>query len=253
MKVTYIHHSSFLVETESCYLLFDYYKGKIPELSPGKSLYVLASHSHYDHFDKSIFKLARKHPDVTYILSDDISKSSVPMAQRHQTVFVGPYHTWSDNKIKVETLKSTDLGVAFWVTVNAQGGRVQGTAGSAAKDPAATSAATPINIYFAGDLNDWNWDGDAGDIALEQDYLKELQRIQGRTADAAFVPVDPRLGKRFALGLAYFIKYVDAKTIFPMHFWKKYDVIDRVKHNPSTSAVADRIADISYEGEEYTL
>lgn len=235
MKVTYIHHSSFLVETDSCYLLFDYYKGKIPELSPGKSLYVLASHSHYDHFDKSIFKLARKYSDVTYILSDDIPKSSVPMAQRNQTVFIGPYHTWSDSKIKVETLKSTDLGVAFWVTVSAQ------------------SSAAPLNIYFAGDLNDWNWDGDAGDIALEQDYLKELQRIQGRTADVAFVPVDPRLGKRFALGLAYFIKYVDARVIFPMHFWKKYDVIDRVKHNPSTSAVADRIEDITYEGEEYTL
>ncbi len=235
MKVTYIHHSSFLVETESCYLLFDYYKGKIPELSPGKSLYVLASHSHYDHFDKSIFKLARKYPDVTFILSDDIPKSSVPAAQRNQTVFIGPYHTWTDGKIQVETLKSTDLGVAFWVTVVTQ------------------SDTSPLNIYFAGDLNDWNWDGDAGDIALEQDYLKELQRIQGRKADVAFVPVDPRLGKRFALGLAYFIKYVDARTIFPMHFWKKYDVVDRVKHNPSTSAVADRIADITYEGEEYNL
>lgn len=234
MKVTYIHHSSFLVETESCYLLFDYYKGKIPELRPGKSLYVFASHSHYDHFDRSIFKLAQRYSPVTYILSDDIGKRNVPHAQLKDVVFMSPYHTWHDGTLTVETLKSTDLGVAFWVQVAEPDG-------------------TTKNLYFAGDLNDWNWDGDAEDIALEQDYLKELQRIQGRTADVAFVPVDPRLGKNFALGLAYFIRYVNAKAIFPMHFWKKYDVIDRVKHHPSTSAAADKIQNITYEGEEYTL
>ena len=30
MKVTYIHHSSFLAELENSYLLFDYYQGAIP-------------------------------------------------------------------------------------------------------------------------------------------------------------------------------------------------------------------------------
>ncbi len=34
MNVTYIYHSSFLVETMSGYLLFDYFKGDLPELSP---------------------------------------------------------------------------------------------------------------------------------------------------------------------------------------------------------------------------
>ena len=29
MKITYIHHSAFLVETESAYLLFDYFQGKL--------------------------------------------------------------------------------------------------------------------------------------------------------------------------------------------------------------------------------
>lgn len=32
MKITYIHHSSFLVELESVYLLFDYTEGVIPGL-----------------------------------------------------------------------------------------------------------------------------------------------------------------------------------------------------------------------------
>ena len=37
MKITYIHHSAFLVETEAAYLLFDYFQGKLPEISTGKA------------------------------------------------------------------------------------------------------------------------------------------------------------------------------------------------------------------------
>ena len=32
MKITYINHSGFLVETENCYYVFDYYKGEMPRL-----------------------------------------------------------------------------------------------------------------------------------------------------------------------------------------------------------------------------
>ena len=56
MKITYIHHSAFLVETESAYLLFDYFQGKLPEFSEEKPLYVFASHRHPDHFSKITFE-----------------------------------------------------------------------------------------------------------------------------------------------------------------------------------------------------
>lgn len=36
MKITYIHHSSFLVETASCMMLFDYTEGAIPALTSEK-------------------------------------------------------------------------------------------------------------------------------------------------------------------------------------------------------------------------
>lgn len=32
MKITYINHSGFLIETENCYYVFDYYKGEMPRL-----------------------------------------------------------------------------------------------------------------------------------------------------------------------------------------------------------------------------
>ena len=40
MKVTYISHSGFLIETENCLFLFDYYEGKIPPLSQEKPLFI---------------------------------------------------------------------------------------------------------------------------------------------------------------------------------------------------------------------
>ena len=82
MKVTYIHHSSFLAELENSYLLFDYYQGTIPKLDPRKHLYVFASHAHGDHFAPVIFDLEKEAlretffrtesgeiPRITYILS----------------------------------------------------------------------------------------------------------------------------------------------------------------------------------------
>lgn len=52
MKVTYIHHSSFLVETDENYFLFDYFEGELPEFKEDKPLLVFASHRHGDHFHR---------------------------------------------------------------------------------------------------------------------------------------------------------------------------------------------------------
>ena len=57
MKVTFLYHSSYFVEMDTCCLLFDYYQGDIPQVD--KPLYVFASHSHGDHFSPVIFQLAQ--------------------------------------------------------------------------------------------------------------------------------------------------------------------------------------------------
>ena len=36
MKITYINHSGFLIETRDCYYIFDYYKGELPHLDKEK-------------------------------------------------------------------------------------------------------------------------------------------------------------------------------------------------------------------------
>ena len=50
MKLTYIYHSGFVVETEGCILVFDFWKdpaGVMPGvLESDKPLYVFSSHFH---------------------------------------------------------------------------------------------------------------------------------------------------------------------------------------------------------------
>ena len=95
MKVTYIHHSSFFVETESACLLFDYFKGE-------------------DHFSKVIFDLAKEHPDIRYLLSFDIWRKRVPEELKERTVFLKPGEIFEDGYVSAEAFRSTDEGVAFW-------------------------------------------------------------------------------------------------------------------------------------------
>ena len=49
MTITYINHSGFFVELDTVCLLFDWWKGELPEL-PDKPLLVFVSHRHADHF-----------------------------------------------------------------------------------------------------------------------------------------------------------------------------------------------------------
>ena len=55
MKITYINHSGFLIETRDCYYIFDYYKGELPNLDKEKEVIVFCSHFHKDHFNPQIF------------------------------------------------------------------------------------------------------------------------------------------------------------------------------------------------------
>ena len=73
MKVTYIYHSSFAVELEKSMLIFDYYgKGDLPERPAGKQVYFLNSHSHPDHFSKTIFNLREQFGGAEYVLAREI-------------------------------------------------------------------------------------------------------------------------------------------------------------------------------------
>ena len=59
MKINYIHHSGFLIESNSCYYLFDYEKGHLPRMDVTKPIFVLSSHGHHDHYNPEIFLMLK--------------------------------------------------------------------------------------------------------------------------------------------------------------------------------------------------
>ena len=77
MKITYINHSGFLVETKDCYYIFDYYKGELPFLDKKKEVIVFCSQFHEDHFNPKIFEILDE-MGMTYqaVLSKDIRKKN---------------------------------------------------------------------------------------------------------------------------------------------------------------------------------
>ena len=55
------------------------------------------------------------------------------------------------------------------------------------------------------------------------------------------------------VGIDDFVKEVDAKHIFPMHFWGEYDVAERLKKMPCSAGYRDRIVEIHEEGEGWEI
>lgn len=238
LKVQYIYHSCFLVETKNTILLFDYYKGVMPELDNKKKIYVFVSHKHQDHFCIDIFKLSKRYDNVTYILSKDIkmnekymNRKGVPLEAREKIFYVGKEEESFFDEVKVETLTSTDEGVAFLVGVEGK------------------------QIYHAGDLNWWTWVGETKQDAIrrKESFMKEMEKIKGRYFDVAFVPLDPRQEEGFYLGFDCFMKTTDTKIAFPMHCWGEYSVISKLKSMECGKEYREKIVEMDRENMVFLL
>lgn len=239
MKVTYIEHSGFLLEMPEVNFLFDYYRGSIPQLSREKTLVVFVSHRHHDHYNPAIFEWIREYPNIRYVLSKDVPIKQEMMKYKEQGIDLGNYITIAAKReiqmldisggkhIRVETLKSTDEGVAFLLEYEGR------------------------TIYHAGDLNLWVWEEESRQYNenMTKKYFAELDKLKGRTIDIAFVPLDPRQEKDAYGGMESFLKYIETGLVFPMHFWEKYEIIDEfMKEHPE---YANRVKRIEHAGQSF--
>ena len=248
MNVLFIHHSCFVVELDTKVLVFDYFNGdrvngyhfggKLPIYDADTPMYFFASHKHQDHFDMDIYRFAERYENIHYIISKDaklspnfLQKHGIDPSIREKITYVTHGEDYLIDDVKVHTYLSTDAGVAFAVEADGR------------------------HIYHAGDLNHWYWDGEdpQWNKNMTKAYQEEIAKMHGRKADIAFLPLDPRLGEYFYLGIDDFVKEVDAKHIFPMHFWGEYDVADRLKKMPCSVGYRDRIVEIHEEGESWEI
>ena len=246
MQVIFIHHSCFLVEVDDKVLIFDYFggdrvngytfTGKLPTYASDTKIYMFASHSHRDHFDMDILRLKEQYPNIRYILSKDIrisphflEKHGIDPAVRSAVQFVSGGNTYEVDNLTIQTLNSTDAGVAFYVTVNG------------------------VSLFHAGDLSDWKMEG-AGDLIngrQERQYQHEIRKLSDKPVNLAFVPMDPRLGPYQTLGIDFFVRNTDAEFIFPMHMWQDYSAIAAYKKRISNLGMAERIIEIERENQVF--
>lgn len=230
MKITFVFHSCFIVELEKQILIFDYYgEGILPEFPEGKQIYFLNSHGHQDHFRREILDLREQYPGAEYILSGDIRFRG---AERPEWVHsVKARAEYEIGALHIRTLRSTDMGVAF--VTETEGKR----------------------IYHAGDLNWWHWEGEdkAWNNNMAANYKREIDRLEGQTFDAAFVPLDPRLERAYDWGLKYFLEKTDSRAIWPMHCWEDYAVCKRVLKEPEMTGFLEAYYPVEYPGQEWNL
>ena len=216
MKLTYLFHSGFALETDTCIQVFDYWMDPA-RVMPGllesdKSLYVLASHFHEDHFSSRIFTWKEQKSDVTYILSKDILKHR-RASKEDANVWLAKGGVWQDRCIRVTATGSTDSGVSWIVEVEGK------------------------RIFHAGDLNNWyarfltddyrgglihseEFGMDIDPAKEEKQYLGELKDIRKicDSFDLAMFPVDGRIGNGYTRGARQFIERFRVGLFVPMHF-----------------------------------
>lgn len=201
----------------------------MPEFDPAKKLLVFASHSHPDHFNREILKLADVYPDVEYIFPKDIRIAK--KEQRESEHFMRKRDEITVGDTKVKSLRSTDEGVAFLVRCE---DRI---------------------IYHAGDLNWWHWEeeDDAYNRMMRGDYQKEIETLAGEKIDLAFVVLDPRQEEQFYWGFDWYMRHTDTKIVFPMHMWKQYEVQDRLIGMEVSEPYREKIMRVREKGQVFEL
>lgn len=212
MKLIYIYHSGFAIEGDGFTIIIDCYKDSSEQmghgvvndellLRPGK-IYVLASHSHPDHFNPQVLEWKNRRPDIQYILSKDILDHK--KAGPDDAVYLDKLQTYQDDILTIKAFGSTDIGVSFLIETG------------------------EMKIFHAGDLNNWHWKDEStkkeSDEA-EAHYLRELNEIVQYTdhLNVAIFPVDPRLGSDYMLGAKQFVDAIRVDLFVPMHFTEKYE------------------------------
>ena len=229
-KIWYLYNSGFAVKTDKHFLVFDYWKqrpkgkgldsGVIdPETLIDQDVIAFVSHSHGDHFSRSVLDWGKVIPNFRLVLSDDIPKA--PGA-----LMIGPGKQLRQDDFKLETLASNDEGVAFVIDIDG------------------------LCVYHAGDLNWWHWEGEPDDYNedMAATYKSQIDLLRGRRIDLAFVPVDPRLGVQYSWGINYLMETVDVRYVVPMHFGNETGIVDLLLRDEVSKGYRERIIGLAKRG-----
>ena len=199
--ITYVHHSSFILELGKKTFLFDYpgeehlppgAAGVVQRHIAGSDLFVFVSHSHDDHFNRDLIRIVEPAGSARFVVSDDVP-DMFPEAVPEDALIVEPDETYRLEDMTIETLMANDLGVAFLIEV---GGVV---------------------VYFGADLAEWIWpDMEEAAVRFTENFFQEaIDRVNARGVHIAFHNVDKRL-ENLGGGMK-FLDRVRPAVFVPMH------------------------------------
>lgn len=221
MRLTYIYHDCFVLETSQAVVVFDYWRdpagtarGELPgffaSLPVEVPVYVMVSHHHKDHYSRDIFEWDRLRAGIHYILSRDTARSARPYisADSHyaghkvaaaQVTVLRPGERAVLPGLKVYAYGSTDTGNS-WVVES--GG---------------------LSAMHAGDLNAWIWKDESTEAEVRKalgDYRAVLRAVAADwpRLDVCMFPVDSRIGTDYWTGAALLVRAIEVGVFFPMHF-----------------------------------
>ena len=237
MLVKFLCHSGYYIEGEKNCLLFDYWKGDLPKVPAGKRLWIFASHHHPDHYNAAIYRYGESVSGTHYFLGCDITLNSVNRQAMGVTdaIFARCHRMHKDeviemDSVKIRAIRSTDMGVAFYVEFEGK------------------------HIYHAGDHNIWHWHEDANfDRSQTHKFYEEIEKLRGLPIDAAFLPLDPRLGEEYWRGFDATARLLEPRHMFPMHMVDDYDIIKRFKSLDCTWPYRNRIHLVNCEGNDFLI
>ena len=210
--INYIYHSCYAAMTDNAMVVYDYWHdsedGKLEQLLADRGerqLYFVVSHFHQDHCNRDIMDIG----GARLIVSFDAHKRRHFTADRCAAI-MRPGDLYEDENLKLQALRSTDVGMATLVTL-----------------PDGTT------IYHAGDNNNWFFANDPDEQIrcsadeMEGMFLSNLRELRGHTTSVnhAMFPVDPRLGDEMLRGVCQWLQQVRTDNFYPMHCWQQWDAV----------------------------
>ena len=209
--INYAGHSGFSVESDTHMLIFDYSEGFLPKPVKKKKIYVFISHAHEDHFNPDIFGICSEYQNVKYIVSYDIGNKILDDYGIEDYIIAEPgMDIRLESRFRLKVLPSTDCGVAF----------LAGFPGR--------------NIFHAGDLNLWLWEGmcESEVYDMTEKFREYTKGLKNFWIDTAFLPLDTRQGMYSYLGFDYYMKHFRIKNAIPMHFSGSSKICDDFLADP---------------------
>lgn len=235
MKSIFLGDSGFFIETANATLVFDWTQGQLPRIRRDKPVYFFISHIHSDHCSSKAFKKAEGLSEVEIYMGYDNSSPNVNKflgglpgsVSSHLHLVDGVNKLKSeDGLLSIETLKSTDLGVAFLVEVDEEvifhAGDLYLKQTMNKKEYRKWQADMMINHPLTPVM-----DYESQFIHHNNEFFTYTEPLIGRIIDFGMIPLDPRVE-----GVAHktLMRYLDIATFrswSPMNLRGKYEFVEK--------------------------